>query len=75
LNSGVKDPAHAISPGGIEIVVIASQPGRIGRRATDLDGDVRDPARGVVAGVIENVVLDVSGVIHDVAEKGKRVGG
>jgi hypothetical protein len=75
LNGGVKDPDYPIGPAGIEIVVIASQPGRIGRRTTDLDRDVGDASRGVAAGVIENVILELARVVHNIAKEGKRVGG
>ena len=75
MNGGVKDSGYAIGPGGIEIVVIAGQAGRIGRRAADPDRNVGDASRGVTAGVIEDVVLEVARVVHHIAEEGKRVGG
>ena len=74
MNDGVKHADDAIGSGGIEIVVIAGQPGWIGRRAADLDRDVGDASRGVAASVIENIVLEVARVVHDIAEEGERVG-
>jgi hypothetical protein len=75
LNDGVKHADDAIGSGGIEIVEIAGQSGRIGRRTANLDRDVGDASRGVAAGVIENVVLEVARVVYHIAEAGERVGG
>jgi hypothetical protein len=75
LDGGVKVSDYSIGPGGIKIVVIAGQAGRIGRRAADPDRNIGDASRGVTAGVIEDVVLEVARVIHHIAEEGKRVGG
>jgi len=74
LNGGIKDADRSISPSGIEIVVIAGQPRWIGRGAADLDRDVGDASRGVAARVIENVILELARVVHNIAEKGERVG-
>ena len=74
MNGGIKDADRSISPSGIEIVVIAGQPRWIGRGAADLDRDVGDASRGVAARVIENVILELARVVHNIAEKGERVG-
>ena len=74
MNGGIKDADRSISPSGIEIVVIAGQPRWIGRGAADLDRDVGDASRGVAARVIENVILELASVVHNIAEKGERVG-
>ena len=75
MNGGIKDADRSISPSGIEIVVIAGQPRWIGRGAADLDRDVGDASRGVAARVIENVILELARVVHNVTKKAKCVGG
>ena len=75
MNSGIKDADYSIVPGGIEIVIISSQTGRIGSRTADLDRDVGDASRGVAARVMKNVILELARVVHNVTKKAKCVGG
>jgi hypothetical protein len=75
FNSRVKDSDRAPGPGGIKIVVITGQPGRIGGSATDRDRHVRSASEVVAASVIENIIFEVARVVHHPAKEGECVRG